>query len=73
MISNILFNDLRRIIEYHCKINMNKILGVALSLMHVRMYKSTLENDLCMHKKQLKFTGRSRTGHISISHNQVKW
>ena len=52
---------------------MNKILGVALSLMHVRIYKSTLENDLYVQKKQLKFTGRSRTGHISISHNQVKW
>ena len=55
------------------KTNMNRISGVELSLMHVRIYKSTLENDLYVQKKQLKFTGRSRTGHISISHNQVKW
>ena len=52
---------------------MNRISGVELSLMHVKIYKSTLENDLYVQKKQLKFTGRSRTGHISISHNQVKW
>ena len=62
-----------RYIEYHYNTFMNKMSGVGLSLMHVIIYEFTLENDLYMHKRQLKFTGRARTRHISISHNQVKW